>query len=130
MTTKIIVRFTQVSRGKPRITRAVWVKSVSWKEGAGNRVNRVVFTPDYREAAHFSLATAIDIAVQYYSSPASLEHADGTPMPEETRKLRDEQRQRFAEAVETRQRIREEFNQFLREAAQAVPSLAELLRSR
>jgi hypothetical protein len=116
---KTVIRFTQVNK-RTRETRPVWVKSIAWKDGAGTGVRSVAFTTDIREAAPLSLVTAHAVAEQYFNRVVTLDAEDGTPKVEETAKLRQVQRERFARAVESRQAVAAEFNAFLREVADIV----------
>lgn len=123
-----VVRFTQVgrSRGNRGEQRHAWVYGVKWGGGPGYKVKSLYLTPDREKAARFTLVAAQEIVAQYYNSPATLERPDGTPMPEETRKLQEDQFRRNAEAIRNREEIRGEWSEFF---AEMTSSLAAIRRT-
>jgi hypothetical protein len=91
-----LIRFTSVTR-RTRIATPQYVATVSWADGPGWKVKSVGFTTDRSKAFRFSLLAAHAVAEQYVDSVIAFERPDGTPMPEETEKLRAVQLARLKE---------------------------------
>lgn len=121
--TYTIVRFTLVNK-RTRAQEPCWLSGVTYAPGDGLRVKKMTTTRDRAKAAPFSLAQAHAIAEQFSQYPASLEKADGTPLPEETARLRAEQARRHAAAVAARADVVREFNEAF---APLAPLLAKAI---
>jgi len=98
-----LVQFTQVERGRGiRRTRPCWVSGVKFADGPGMKAKSISYTADISKASRFSLASAFDIAAQFYKFPAALVRPDGTVLVDDTRKLLEEQQKRCASHVQAR----------------------------
>lgn len=107
-----LIRFTQVNR-KMRTARPCWLETAKFTDGPGMKVKSMTVTTDRSKAMRFSsVENAHAVAVQFSHTPASLETALGVALVAETEKLHAEQLMRYADY----QRMREEFNEALREA--------------
>lgn len=105
---KTLIQFTRVwKRGRQVVrTEPCWIQSVSWADGPGNRVKNITTTTDITKAAGFSLATAHDVALQFYTKPSSLVDEQGVVKVEATAELH----KACLSALSARAQVRAEFN--------------------
>jgi len=111
---KTLVRFTLVNK-QSGAQAPCWIKTVSFKDGPGLRVNKMATTRVRDEAARFTTATAIEIAMQFSQSPACLELATGQQLEQETRDLQAAQHAKHVSVRQARAEVQAEFNKALRE---------------
>jgi hypothetical protein len=86
---KTLVQFTRVwKRGRTVVrTEPCWILSVSYADGPGMKVKKMTTTSDISKAARFSASTAHTIALQFYTTIASLVDEQGVLKVEATAAL-------------------------------------------